>query len=89
MVLKIVASGLRRPGYSKLAVDLVMRPSEVHACVHRARASLLHRPKLNDRPNLAALEEFLFHGLKFAFPAERANTPVGFRRRKPPSRSDS
>lgn len=49
-----------------------MSSSEVHAAVKRAQASrLLHGAELGERPNLAAIEEFLAHGLKYAFPAER------------------
>ncbi len=78
VVLKIVAGGLKRPSYSQLAGQLVMSPSEVHASVVRARASgLLHGPELGDRPNLPALEEFLTHGLKYAFPAEHGELTRG------------
>jgi len=77
VVLKLVAAGARRP-YSHLAVELVMSPSEVHASVKRAQASgLLHGPSLHDRPNIAALEEFLVHGLKYVFPAERGEMTRG------------
>jgi hypothetical protein len=38
---------------------------------------LLHGPKLKDRPNVSALEEFLVHGLKYAFPAERGEVTSG------------
>jgi len=49
-----------------------MSSSEVHAAVKRAQASrLLHGAELGERPNLGAIEEFLLHGLKYAFPAER------------------
>ena len=49
-----------------------MSASEVHAAVRRAQAShLLHGPELSQRPNLAAIEEFFRHGLKYAFPPER------------------
>ena len=55
-----------------------MSPSEVHASVQRAHAAhLLHGPGLKNRPNLAALEEFLVHGLKYAFPAERGTLTRG------------
>jgi DNA-binding Lrp family transcriptional regulator len=77
VVLKIVAAG-SRAAYSHLAVELAMSPSEVHASVKRAQISgLLHRPKLDDRPNVAALEEFLVHGLKYVFPAERGELTRG------------
>jgi hypothetical protein len=55
-----------------------MSPSEVHAAVKRAQASrLLHGPELGERPNLRAIEEFLIHGLKYVFPAERGEPARG------------
>jgi len=55
-----------------------MSPSEVHAAVRRAVASgLLHGPELGNRPNLTAVEEFLLHGVKYAFPAERGELTRG------------
>src|SRR5258706_16233208 len=78
VALKIVAGGSSRAPYSQLASELVMSPSEVHACVKRAQASyLLHGPSLQNRPNIAALEEFLVHGLKYVFPAERGELTRG------------
>ena len=78
VVLKLVAAGSRRAPYSHLALELVMSPSEVHASVKRARASgLLHGSDLGNRPNIVALEEFLVHGLKYAFPAERGELTRG------------
>jgi DNA-binding Lrp family transcriptional regulator len=78
VVLKLVAAGSRRIPYSRLALELVMSPSEVHASVKRARTSgLLHGPGLENRPNIGALEEFLTHGLKYVFPAERGELTRG------------
>lgn len=80
VALKLVAaaSPTRRAPYSQLALELAMSPSEVHACVKRAQAShLLHGPGLHCRPNIAALEEFLVHGLKYVFPAERGELTRG------------
>jgi DNA-binding Lrp family transcriptional regulator len=77
VVLKIVASGFRGP-YAQLANELAMSTSEVHASVKRAQAAkLIHGPELQNRPNLAAIEEFLVHGLKYAFPAERGEFTRG------------
>ena len=85
VVLKIVASGSRGP-YAQLATELAMSPSEVHASVKRAQsAKLIHGPELQNRPNLVALEEFLVHGLKYAFPADRGISPVAFPPRMPPN----
>jgi DNA-binding Lrp family transcriptional regulator len=78
VVLKIVAEGSRRAPYAHLALELVMSPSEVHASVRRAHASgLLHGPDFENRPNIGALEEFLTHGLKYVFPAERGELTRG------------
>ncbi len=78
VVLKIVASRADRAPYSQLAAELVMSPSEVHACVRRAEGSrLLHGPQRKNRPNFAALEEFLIHGLKYVFPPERGEVTRG------------
>lgn len=78
VALKLVVAGFRRAPYSQLADELVMSPSEVHASVKRGQASgLLHGPGLAHRPNLGALEEFLIHGLKYVFPAERGEMTRG------------
>ena len=67
-----------RPPYAQIAAELSMSPSEVHSAVARAVASgLLHGADLGYRPNRSALEEFLLHGLKYAFPAERGEPTRG------------
>src|ERR1700674_2307342 len=78
VVLKIVAANSERAPYSSLAAELAMSPSEVHACVQRAQlCHLLHGPRLKNRPNYSALEEFLVHGLKYVFPPERGELTRG------------
>jgi len=78
VVLKLCEYGSKRPPYSRLAYELCMSPSEVHAAVKRAQAShLLHGAELAQKPNLTAIEEFLVHGLKYAFPAERGEPTRG------------
>jgi DNA-binding Lrp family transcriptional regulator len=78
VTLKIMAANSRRAPYAELAVELGMSASEVHASVKRAQfARLLHGPDLANRPNSAALEEFLVHGLRYAFPAERGELTRG------------
>jgi hypothetical protein len=53
-------------------------PSEVHGAIQRLRSSrLLHGPALKDKPNISGLEEFLIHGLKYAFPAEHGEVTRG------------
>lgn len=78
VVLKLLKAGNKRPTYAQLANDLFMSASEVHASIRRARAArLIHGPELGDRPNVQALEEFLIHGVKYAFPPERGGMTRG------------
>jgi DNA-binding Lrp family transcriptional regulator len=78
VLLKLGIYGSNRPSFSQIAHELGMSSSEVHAAMSRARASgLLHGSEMQNRPNVAALEEFLVHGLKYAFPAERGGMSRG------------
>jgi hypothetical protein len=78
VLLKLLKHGSKRPSYAQLAVDLYMSPSEVHASIRRARASrLIHGPELGDRVNAKALEEFLVHGIRYAFPPEKEGMTRG------------
>ena len=78
VVLKLLGYTANRPSFAQMAKDLVLSPSEVHAAVKRAHAAhLLHGPELANRPIVSALEEFLVHGLKYAFPAERGGPSRG------------
>lgn len=77
VVLKIAAVG-SRPTYEQLAEGLAMSQSEVHASVRRAQAAkLVHGSEMRHRPIFAALEEFLVHGVKYAFPVERGEFTRG------------
>src|SRR5258708_20848446 len=78
VALKLCTYPDARPPISVVANDLSLSPSEVHGAIGRLRKSrLLHGPKLKDRPNVSALEEFLVHGLKYAFPAEHGEVTRG------------
>jgi DNA-binding Lrp family transcriptional regulator len=78
VVLYLCRPSPSRPPYAQIAAELSTSPSEVHAAVVRAVASgLLHGTELGHRPNLSALEEFLLHGMKYAFPAERGEPTRG------------
>jgi hypothetical protein len=69
VLLKLV--GLNQPwSYRSLALELFMSTGEVHNALDRATRAQLFDPD-EKRPRLQALEEFLVHGLKYAFPAER------------------
>jgi hypothetical protein len=67
-----------RPPLSQVALDLAMSASEVHAALKRLQnARLIHGAELKEKPNVSALEEFLVHGLKYAFPVERGEMTRG------------
>ncbi|HLH32437.1 MAG TPA: hypothetical protein VKY31_14630 [Terriglobia bacterium] len=68
----------QRPSFAQIGLDLKMSASEVHAAVKRCQSAHLLGPhELGDRPNRRALEEFLIHGIKYAFPAERGEPTRG------------
>ena len=72
VVLKLSLIEGDRPPYLQLANELHLYPSEVYASIKRARAShFVQGPELKDRLNRSALLEFLLHGIRYAFPAER------------------
>src|ERR1700737_976342 len=78
VALKLFGYPSGRPPISIVASDLGLSPSEVHGAIQRLRTSrLLHGPALKDKPNISGLEEFLVHGLKYAFPAEHGEVTRG------------
>ena len=78
VALKLCTYSAGRPPLSKVALDLAMSASEVHAALKRLQnAHLIHGPELKLKPNVSALEEFLVHGAEYAFPAERGEITLG------------
>jgi DNA-binding Lrp family transcriptional regulator len=78
VALKLFRYPQKRPPFSVMATDLGLSPSEVHGAMKRLQgARLIHAPEMQDRPNVSALEEFLVHGLKYAFPAQRGSVTRG------------
>jgi hypothetical protein len=75
---------------AQMATDLGLSPSQVHASLKRLERSRLVAPQTN-QPHLRAVEEFLLHGVKYAFPALRGEatrgTPTAYA--APPSASRS
>ena len=69
IMIKLVVS--KQPGwsYSSLAHDLCMSPSMIHSSIGRSSQARLFDLYLR-RPRKKALEEFLIHGVKYAFPAD-------------------
>lgn len=81
ITLKLVSLGAQPWSYVILASELFMSASEINAGVKRAiRARLLSPgPNRNDNPKpvVMALEEFIIHGLKYAFPPDRGTLTRG------------
>jgi len=72
VVLKLWVSKGQGWTYPTLAESLRMSASEVHGAVNRAfAAGLLIEMKADARPNPEALLEFLLHGVRYVFVADR------------------
>jgi hypothetical protein len=72
ILLRLSLEEARSVPSKKLTDDLHIPPSEVSASLKRCKAStLLHWSDLEKRVNRTGLLEFLTHGLKYVFPAER------------------
>ena len=73
VLVKLVSYGRGRPPMAEMAADLDLSPSQIHASLKRLERSRLIAPKTS-HPSLRAVEEFLLHGVKYAFPAFRGGT---------------
>ncbi|HEX5036742.1 MAG TPA: hypothetical protein VFX30_06255 [bacterium] len=79
VLLKLISMGPKTWSYHELATSLGMSPSEVHAAIRRSvAAQLAIETKNNIYPNISNLEEFLIHGLKYAFVPDRGELTRGF-----------
>jgi len=82
VALKLVALNGRPWSYVLLAHELSMSASEINAGVKRALRSrlLVQLGEGNQpRPNRKALEEFLIHGVKYAFPPDHGPVVRGMK----------
>jgi len=78
VVLKLWVGRGKTWTYPLLAQELGISLSEVHGAVKRAaKAGFLLEANLAHAPNPMALREFLVHGAKFAFPADRGGMTRG------------
>jgi hypothetical protein len=78
ILLKIVVLYGAPWSYNQLAFELGMSASEVHAGVKRAaNAGLMRLTEGWGSPDVAALEEFLVHGVKYAFAPSRGGLTLG------------
>jgi hypothetical protein len=76
ILLKLVTLGNRPWAYSALALELGMSPSEVHSGIRRAAKARLFDTQRNVVV-LRSLQEFLVHGVKYAFPPDRGQLTRG------------
>jgi hypothetical protein len=81
ILLKVLSIAGEKWSYASLARDLCMSTSEIHAGIKRSCAArLMDSPQ--GRPIKKALEEFLVHGVKYAFPPARGaltrGIPTGY-----------
>jgi hypothetical protein len=79
VLLKLVALGDQPWTFQRLAVELSISQSEVHAAVKRAVAAKLMSDASSStgRPLRPQLAEFLVHGVKYAFPPKRGELTRG------------
>ena len=77
MLAKLFSYDGKRPSMAQVGIDLALSPSEVHAALRRLATSKLTANFNEGRPVLASVEEFLVHGVKFAFPAKRGEVTRG------------
>lgn len=76
VLVKLVCYGGERPPIAQVAGDLALSPSQVHASLKRLERSRLVDAQTG-RPLLKAVEEFLIHGVKYVFPAQRGEATRG------------
>lgn len=78
VLIKLLSYEGGRPPIAQVGVDLALSASEVHAALKRLAVSRLISNDLNEgRPLLESVEEFLVHGVKYAFPAQRGEVTRG------------
>jgi len=78
VLLKLIAIGPAEWSYARLAVDLDMSASEVHAAMKRSlRAQLAVQYDSLIRPNIKNINEFLIHGIRYVFIPERGELTRG------------
>lgn len=78
VLLKLVAIGSQPWSYVSLSQQLGISSSQIHAALKRAvQARLAVKQGDAILPNIANLQEFLIHGVKYAFVAERGEMSRG------------
>jgi hypothetical protein len=73
---KLLTYGGIRPAISEMGTELSVSPSEVHGALKRLEQARLV-DTAGSRPVLQAVEEFLVHGVKYAFPPQHGSVTRG------------
>ena len=76
VLVKLLGYRTGRPSIAHVAGELALSPSQVHASLKRLERSRLIDAQTG-RPLLKAVEEFLIHGVRYAFPVQRGETTRG------------
>ena len=78
VLIKLLSYKGHRPPIAKIASDLSLSGSQVHSSLKSLERSRLVAPAQDGgRPYLKAVQEFLIHGLKYAFPPRRGEVTRG------------
>jgi hypothetical protein len=81
VLLKLISVRSKEWSFASLAADLLMSPSEVHAGIKRVTAARLF-DESRKMPVRKSLEEFLVHGVKYAYPPQHGaltrGIPTGY-----------
>jgi len=89
LLLKLSTQPDRHVQSKQLAAELFLEPSEITRSLQRSRASgLVYVSGAEKRVHRAALLEFLIHGFRYVFPAEKGpmtrGIPTGISAEIPP-----
>ena len=76
VLVKLALNVGERPPMASLGAQLGLSPSRIHDAIKRAKAARL-LSEHGDQVRLPNLQEFLIHGFKYAFPAQRGELTRG------------
>lgn len=75
---KLVSYKGKRPPMAQIGTDLSLSSSQIHSSLKRLEKSRLIAASMDSgRPLLGPVQEFLVHGVKYAFPAQRGEITRG------------
>lgn len=78
VLLKIIATPNREWTYSLISYELFISKSQIYFSIQRAAAARLIHPETK-KPFIRSVEEFLIHGVKYAYPLQKGETTRGIK----------